>query len=78
MCLAVPAKITHVDGPGQGVANYMGSEVKVNLSLVPAARRGDWVIIHAGFAISVMDADEARETLRLFKELAETSQDEGA
>ncbi|HDT13939.1 MAG TPA: HypC/HybG/HupF family hydrogenase formation chaperone [Candidatus Aminicenantes bacterium] len=78
MCLAVPAKITRIDEPGQGVANYMGSEVKVNLSLVPSAQRGDWVIIHAGFAISVMDAEEARETLRLFKELAETSRDEGA
>ncbi len=77
MCLAVPAKITHIDKSGQGTAGYMGSEVKVNLTLVPQARRGDWVIIHAGFAISVMDAKEARETLRLFKELA-AAQDEGA
>jgi hydrogenase expression/formation protein HypC len=72
MCLAVPAKITSVDETGQGTASYLGSEVKVNLSLVPRARRGDWVIIHAGFAISVMDAEEARETLLLFKELAES------
>jgi len=77
MCLAVPAKITRVDESGQGTADYMGSEVKVNLSLVPQAGRGDWVIIHAGFAISVMDAKEAKETLRLFKELA-AAQDEGA
>ena len=73
MCLAVPAKITHVDESGQGTAAYMGSEVKVNLSLVPQARRGDWVIIHAGFAIAVMDEEEARETLRLFKEMADAS-----
>jgi hydrogenase expression/formation protein HypC len=78
MCLAVPAKITRIDESGQGTASYLGSEVKVNLVLVPQARRGDWVIIHAGFAISVMNAKEARETLRLFKELAATSQDEGA
>ncbi len=77
MCLAVPAKITHVDESGQGTAGYLGSEVKVNLSLVPQARRGDWVIIHAGFAISVMNAKEARATLRLFRELA-AAQDEGA
>jgi hydrogenase expression/formation protein HypC len=50
----------------------MGSEVKANFSLVPQARPGDWVILHAGFAISVMNAREARETLRLFKELAAT------
>jgi len=78
MCLAVPAKIVRLEESGQGTASYMGSEVKVNLSLVPQAGRGDWVIIHAGFAISVMDAKEARETLRLFKELAAASQDEGA
>ncbi len=77
MCLAVPAKITHVDESGQGTAGYLGSEVKVNLSLVPQARRGDWVIIHAGFAISVMNAKEARATLRLFRELA-AALDEGA
>ncbi len=78
MCLAVPAKITRIEGPAQGTASYMGSEVKVNLSLVPQARRGDWIIIHAGFAISVMDGKEARETLRLFKELAAAFPDEGA
>jgi len=77
MCLAVPAKITSKDDSTQGTADYMGSEVKVNLSLVPQAKRGDWVIIHAGFAISVMNAREARETLRLFRELAAT-QNEGA
>jgi hydrogenase expression/formation protein HypC len=77
MCLAVPAKITSKDDSAQGTADYMGSEVKVNLSLVPQAKRGDWVIIHAGFAISVMNAREARETLRLFRELAAT-QNEGA
>jgi len=78
MCLAIPAKITRIEASGQGTASYIGSEVKVNLSLVPQAKRGDWVIIHAGFAISVMNAKEARETLRLFKELAEASRDEGA
>lgn len=69
MCLAVPAKITRLDDSGQGTADYMGSEVKTNFSLVPKARPGDWVIIHAGFAISVLDEKEARETLRLFKEM---------
>jgi hydrogenase expression/formation protein HypC len=71
MCLAVPAKIVELEeSSGQGTASYMGSEVKANFSLVPQARRGDWVIIHAGFAISVLDEEEAQETLRLFKELA--------
>ena len=74
MCLAVPAKITRLEGTsGQGTASYMGSEVKANFSLVPQARPGDWVIIHAGFAISVVDEAEARETLRLFKEMGAAS-----
>jgi len=78
MCLAVPAKITRLDASGQGTASYLGSEVNANFSLVPQARRGDWVILHAGFAISVMSAKEAREILRLFKEMAASSPDEGA
>jgi hydrogenase expression/formation protein HypC len=51
----------------------MGSEVRANFTLVPQARPGDWVIIHAGFAISVVDDREARETLKLFKEMAAAS-----
>jgi len=73
MCLAIPAKITRLEDSGQGTIDYMGSEVKANFSLVPKARLGDWVIVHAGFAISVMDENEARETLQLFKELADAS-----
>lgn len=71
MCLAVPAKIVSLEDSGQGVASYMGSEVRANFTLVPQAKPGDWVILHAGFAISIVDDDEARETLRLFKEMAE-------
>lgn len=70
MCLAVPAKIVRLEESGQGTVSYMGSEVRTNFTLVPQARPGDWVIIHAGFAISVVDDEEARETLRLFKEMA--------
>jgi hydrogenase expression/formation protein HypC len=70
MCLAVPAKIVRLEDSGQGTVRYMGSEVRANFTLVPQARLGDWVIIHAGFAISVVDDREARETLKLFKEMA--------
>jgi hydrogenase expression/formation protein HypC len=73
MCLAVPAKITRLEDSGQGTVDYMGSEVKVHFSLVPKARLGDWVIVHAGFAISVVNEQEARETLQLFKEMADAS-----
>jgi hydrogenase expression/formation protein HypC len=73
MCLAVPARITRLEDSGQGTVDHLGTEVRANFSLVPQAKIGDWVIIHAGFAISVLDAKEARETLRLFRELAESS-----
>ncbi len=73
MCLAVPAKIVELEGSGQGTVSYLGSEVRANFSLVPQARKGDWVIIHAGFAISILDEEEARETLKLFREMAEFS-----
>ncbi len=73
MCLAVPARITRLEDSGQGTVDYLGTEVRANFSLVPQVKLGDWVIIHAGFAISVLDAQEARETLRLFRELAESS-----
>jgi hydrogenase expression/formation protein HypC len=70
MCLAIPAKITRLEDAGLGVVDYLGSEVRANFSLLPQAKVGDWVIVHAGFAISVMDEKEARKTMRLFRELA--------
>jgi len=72
MCLAVPAKIIRIEEPGLGLVDYLGSEVRTNFSLLPQAKVGDWVIVHAGFAISVLDNKEARKTLRLFREMAKT------
>jgi hydrogenase expression/formation protein HypC len=73
MCLAVPAKITRIAEPGFGLVEYLGNEVQANLALLPEAKVGDWVIVHAGFAISLMDQKEARKTLRLFREMAKSS-----
>ncbi len=71
MCLAVPARISRIDKKGEARVDYLGNEVKTNLSLLPQAKVGDWVIVHAGFAISLLDEQEARETLRIFREIAE-------
>ena len=73
MCLAVPARITRIEESGEARVDYLGTEIKTNLTLLPKAKVGDWVIIHAGFAISLLDENEARETLRIFRELAEMS-----
>ncbi|MGZ7046128.1 MAG: HypC/HybG/HupF family hydrogenase formation chaperone [Candidatus Aminicenantales bacterium] len=73
MCLAVPARITRLEEPNLGLVDYAGTEVRTNFSLLPQARVGDWVIVHAGFAISLMDEKEARKTLRLFREMAKAA-----
>lgn len=72
MCLAIPARIKKVEASGLGTVDYLGSEVAVSFALLPQAKKGDWVIVHAGFAISILDKKEARETLKLFRELAES------
>lgn len=64
MCLAVPGKIISVDKQ-QAVVDFDGVQKKINLALVEA-KKGDWVIVHAGFAIGKMDEKEARETLKAY------------
>jgi hydrogenase expression/formation protein HypC len=71
MCLAIPARVARVDGSGGGVVDYLGSEVRANFVLLPGVKAGDWVIIHAGFAISRLTPKEAEETFKLFKEMEE-------
>jgi hydrogenase expression/formation protein HypC len=67
MCLAIPGRILSVDGVA-GLVDMNGVEVKVGLQLVPEARVGDYVLLHAGFAIQVIEEDEARETAELLAE----------
>jgi hydrogenase expression/formation protein HypC len=68
MCLAVPAKITAIDGTN-AVVDMGGVTRETSLLLVPDARLGDYVLIHAGFAIQTLDEGEAQETLRLLAEM---------
>ncbi len=66
MCLAVPGKLTTVAGEGllrSGRAAFAGLVKEVNLAYTPEAEVGDYVLVHAGFAISVIDADAAERTL---------------
>ena len=64
MCLAIPSRVTRVDGEWAEVEVY-GNVRRVNLLLTPEAGVGDWVLVHVGCAIQVVDGEEARETLRL-------------
>ncbi len=69
MCLAVPTLIKSIDGQ-QARVEIGGVQRAISLALTPEAAVGDYVIVHAGFAISVLDEEEAQETLRLFAEIA--------
>ena len=68
MCLAIPVQVERIEGQ-KGTVVLDGVRAEVVLSLVPDVAVGDWVLIHAGFAITTLDADEARETYELFKEM---------
>lgn len=67
MCLAIPAKVMEINGRNAKV-DFGGTFRDVNLSLVEA-KKGDYVLVHAGYAIQVMDEKEANETLKLWKEM---------
>lgn len=68
MCLAVPARVAGIQGKYADV-DIQGNRRKVAISLVPGVQVGDYVLVHAGYALQVVDEQEARETLRLLKEL---------
>lgn len=75
MCLAVPGKIVAIAGGGEtgsvgstGTVDFQGSRLDVSLAFTPEAREGDWVLVHAGFALQVLDEEAARETWQYLQE----------
>ena len=70
MCLAIPAQIKSIEGR-EAEIELGGITRKVSLWLTPEAKVGDYVIVHTGYAINILDQDEAMETLRLLEELSE-------
>jgi len=71
MCLAIPAQIKSISGV-EAQVEIGGVGRSISLWLTPEAQVGDYVYVHTGFAISVVDEAEALESLRLLQELAET------
>ncbi len=67
MCLAVPAKVMEIDGDF-AVVDIDGIKRQACISLLEDVSVGEFVIVHAGFAINKLDLDEARKTLELFDE----------
>jgi hydrogenase expression/formation protein HypC len=65
MCLAIPAKIKEKTAANLAVVDVMGVTRKISLDLVPDAKIDDWVLMHAGFAINIVDEQFAQETIEL-------------
>ncbi len=68
MCVAIPSKIVEIEG-ATAIVEVGGSRILARLDLVEGAKVGDYVLVHAGFAITLLDAEDARETLSLMKEV---------
>ena len=79
MCLAIPARITQIDeGLGRmATVDIMGVTRKVSLDLTPEAVVGDFVLVHAGFSLQVIDEDVANDTLELLRQIPDFQDEEG-
>lgn len=73
MCLAIPVKIVSTDGD-QAEAEIGGVRRRVSIAFTPEAKIGDYVLLHTGYAIGVVDEAEAEETLKLLEEIASLSE----
>ena len=75
MCLGIPGEILSIEDDPQGLrqarVQFGGVVREANLNLVPEAQVGEYVIVHAGFAISVIDAEEAQSVFQLLQEMEE-------
>ena len=76
MCLAVPGQVLSIEGEDEltrrGRVAFGGIVKEVNLAYVPEAAIGDYVLVHAGFAITIIDAAEAQRTLRYLAEVEQS------
>jgi len=68
MCLAVPARVTAINGE-EAILDYGGVTRKANICMLSEVKVGDYVLVHVGYAISKMDEEEALETLKLWDEM---------
>jgi hydrogenase expression/formation protein HypC len=68
MCLAIPARIIELEGD-RAVVDAMGNRWRAKTTLLPEAKLGDLVLMHAGFAISLIDEEEAKKTWELLAQI---------
>lgn len=70
MCLAIPTRLIEIRPGAQALVDLGGIRKEISIALVPEAAVGDYVIVHVGHAIGLIDPEEAERTLQLFGELA--------
>jgi len=71
MCLAIPARIEQLTTPGNAIVDLGGVRKEISLALVEEAKVGDYVIVHVGYALQILDEAEALRTLQAFAEMGE-------
>ena len=81
MCLAVPGKIVSIEGDDpilrSGRVDFSGIVKQVNLAFVPEAKVGDYVLVHVGFAINIIDEAEANQVFEYLREMGDLAELEG-
>ncbi len=82
MCLAIPGKILRISGDDplsrMAEVSFAGAKKEISLAFVPDAKEGNYVIVHVGFAISIVDEEAAMESLNYFRELDKAMEDGAA
>ena len=76
MCLAIPALVKSIEDK-EAEVEIGGITRRISLWLTPEAKVGDYVLVHTGYAINILDEGEAEETLTLLEEIAGVAEEEG-
>ena len=73
MCLAIPVRVVSINGD-EAETEIAEVRRRISIALTPEAKIGDYVLLHTGYAIGVVDEDEAKETLKLLEEIVSLSE----
>lgn len=77
MCLGIPGKIIDIyedHGTRMAKIDFGGVSREACIEVIPEAKPGDWTIVHAGFALSLLSEEEANETLKILQEMSELAE----
>lgn len=77
MCLAIPAQVVELRDDNNAVVDLAGVRKEISLALVDGVVVGDYVIVHVGYALNKLDAEEAEKTLKLFAEMGQLPEGDG-